>query len=319
MGKADRLVVAAVQMESVDGDIRGNLARAEPFVAQAKAAGAELILLPEFMPGGYDLSAAAWHSAEPSNGPTVQWLGRQARRHSAWVATTFLEARGRDFYNTFVLMPPGGSGPLRVRKREPAAVEAFVFRGHRDERVLATLLARVGVSICYEGFLTSTARALSAGKPDIVLMPHSAPTPTLSRAVSAADVDEYNAAIRDAAADMAKLFKVPAVMANKVGAWKLNSYWPFPDEDSTFPGGSAIADAAGRVLARLDDGEGVIAAEIGLNPGLKAKPALAGRGRWVRKPPRLFRYFVFAETAGRLRYRFSRKRRRAAARVGPLV
>ncbi|MEO0996556.1 MAG: carbon-nitrogen hydrolase family protein [Pseudomonadota bacterium] len=319
MSEADKLVVAAVQMECVNGDIRRNLSRAEPLVAQAKAAGAELILLPEFMPGGYDLSAAAWRSAEPPDGPTVQWLHRQARQHSAWVATTFLEARGPDFYNTFVLMPPDGSGPLRVRKSAPAAIEAFVFRGHADDRVLATSLGRVGVSICYEGFLTSTARALAAGEPDILLMPHSAPTPTRSPAVNAADIDEYNTAIRNAAADTAKLLGVPAVMANKVGAWKLHSYWPFPDEDSSFPGGSAIADAGGRVVARLDDDEGVIVAEVGLNRGAKTKPALADRGKWVRKPPRLFRYFVFAETAGRLRYHVSRKRRRTAAAIGPLV
>ncbi len=42
--------VAAVQMASVDGDIEGNLAHAKTLIEQAAAQGAQIILLPEFMP-----------------------------------------------------------------------------------------------------------------------------------------------------------------------------------------------------------------------------------------------------------------------------
>ena len=50
-----QLNVAVVQFESVDGDVAGNLKTAEHWLYQAVAAGAELIVFPEFMPTGYHL------------------------------------------------------------------------------------------------------------------------------------------------------------------------------------------------------------------------------------------------------------------------
>ena len=47
------LRIAAVQVESHDGEIAANLARAEPFVAEAAAGGAQLVLCPEFLAAGY--------------------------------------------------------------------------------------------------------------------------------------------------------------------------------------------------------------------------------------------------------------------------
>ena len=61
-------------MESRDGAIEENLRRATEFVDQAAASGARLILLPEFMPTGYQYTNAIWDAGEPADGPTVSWL-----------------------------------------------------------------------------------------------------------------------------------------------------------------------------------------------------------------------------------------------------
>lgn len=47
------LTVGAIQMESNNRDIDGNLDRALPLVEQAAGRGATLICLPEFLPSGY--------------------------------------------------------------------------------------------------------------------------------------------------------------------------------------------------------------------------------------------------------------------------
>jgi len=86
------LRVAAVQVESRNGDIAGNLARAEDPVRRAAAAGARLVLLPEFLPTGYIFEDSIWEAAEPPEGETVQWLNSLSSELGIYLGTTFLEA-----------------------------------------------------------------------------------------------------------------------------------------------------------------------------------------------------------------------------------
>jgi predicted amidohydrolase len=139
-------------------------------------------------------------------------------------------------------------------------------------------------------------------------MPHSAPTPTKAVGVADADLAEYDDAIRTTARNMAVALGVPTVMANKVGPWRTKPPWPFPTESSRFPGLSAIARANGELAGQLGDEEGVLVAKVVLGAaGRKNVPELP-TGKWVRRPPKLFRLFVFSETLGGASYRLFRKR-----------
>jgi N-carbamoylputrescine amidase len=315
MSESKTIRVAAVQIDSINGDIDRNLAHAVPFVAQAKSKGAQLILLPELMSTGYELTDSIWSSAEPSQGTTVQWLKEQALKHSVWIGTSFLEAVKDHFYNTFVLVNPDGQESLRVRKSKPGATEAFFFEGSYGSHVVDTPFGRIGVSICYEGYLATSVQSLHREKPDFVLMPMSAPTPTLNRPVKQTDLEEYNAAVKTGASNLANELGVPAIMANKVGNWKTKTPWPFPAENSTFPGFSSIADADGEIISSLENQEGVIVADIVLNPEKKTKQLPEMFGKWARRPPRIFKLFIIAETIGSLNYLLSIKRRHMARMV----
>lgn len=52
--------VAAIQMESTDGALQANLARATRLVEHAAGQVAQLVLLPELMPTGYRLTQDLW-------------------------------------------------------------------------------------------------------------------------------------------------------------------------------------------------------------------------------------------------------------------
>ena len=313
--KAKTIRVAAVQVTSNEEDIRRNLAHAEPFLMEAKSKGAQLILLPEFLPTGYCLEKSIWGMAEPSNGITVNWLIEQARKHSTWIGTSFLEADGQHFYNTFVLVDPGGNEKIRVRKCRPAATEMYFFKGEQTDRVADTEFGRIGVSICYEGALSQTIRELYEQKADLVIMPMSAPTPTLNKPLSSKDIEEYNTTLKSFASYVSTELGVPAVMANKVGPWKTKSPWPFPLEESSFPGFSTICDADGAVRSQLGNEEGVIVAEIELNARSKLGDLPTFFGKWARKPPKIFKLLVIAESLGRIGYTISFLRRRMAGRI----
>ena len=102
------LRVAAIQPRSVNGDPEGNLRRAQLLIAEAATGGAQLVLLPELVRAGYDLTRQLWKFAEPTAAsPSVRFATDVAKLHGIYVGLTFLEASGDQFYNTFVLAGAG--------------------------------------------------------------------------------------------------------------------------------------------------------------------------------------------------------------------
>ena len=98
-----RLKVAVVQMESKIGREPANLRRAERFVRQAAAEGANLVCLPEaFLTSGNILEVA--DVAVPIPGEATDQLCRLAREEGVHIGAGLLE-RGDDgsYYSTSVL------------------------------------------------------------------------------------------------------------------------------------------------------------------------------------------------------------------------
>lgn len=318
-GAAPRtLRVAAVQMPSENGQIAANLARATEWVERAVHDGAELVLLPEFLSTGYIWTQAIWNAAEPKCGPTVEWLRATSRRLGIWLGTTYLEAEGSDFYNTFVLTGPDGAEAGRVRKQHPALWEAAFFRGEVGSHVIDTPLGRIGVGICYENYLAFLPPLLHRESVDLLLMPHSAPSPTESIPVLRHMVARFQADLQSVASHYANALGIPAIMVNKCGPWRSGLILERP---ANFPGYSAIVDGDGTVKARLDDDERVIVADVVLDGSRKAPAApQQQRGRWARETSfGQTLACVAPETVGGSLYRMSLERRKRARAVSSMV
>src|SRR5258708_3445209 len=172
---ARTLRIAVVQMQSSDRDIDGNLKRASTFAETAAAKDAKFVLFPELMATGSYLSFDTWDSGEPSDGETVQWLKSTSRRLHVFLGTSFLEADGADFYDTFVLTTPAGEEAGRVRKQIPAGPEAYFFRGDVGPHVIATAIGKIGVGICAENYYCFAASQMLQQPADFVIMPHASP------------------------------------------------------------------------------------------------------------------------------------------------
>jgi N-carbamoylputrescine amidase len=252
--------IAVVQMPSANGAIEDNLGRATRWAAAAARAGAGLVLFPELMPTGYSLYTDIWDAAEPGDGPTARWLGATARRWGVYIGTSFLEADGEDFYNTFVLTGPDGAEAGRVRKAVPADVEAYFFKGAMGPHVIETAIGRIGVGVCAESYYCALAEAMRTGRADLILMPHSAADCSASGALPAAPGTHLGLWY-------AAHLGVPVAFANKVGPWRSRAIEPPPLEATGFfPGRSAIVDGDGRVLADMDGREGFAVADVTLDP-----------------------------------------------------
>jgi len=264
------LRIAVVQMKSLDHDTDGNLRNATTYAEEAAARGAQFVLFPEFMATGSYLSFDTWDSAEPSQGKSVQWLKSTSRRLHMWLGTSFLEARGADFYDTFVLTAPSGDEVGRVRKQIPAGPEAYFIRGDAGPHVISTAIGKIGVGICAENYYCFAASQFLRDSADFIVMPHSSPDMSNSGGLQSPPGTHI-------ASWYAKKLGVPVAMVNKVG----RSYKPPPNEiKGVFPGHSAIVDSDGTVLQSMDDNEGIGIANITLDPARKtgADQVCAGVG-----------------------------------------
>lgn len=321
-GTVRTVKVAAVQMESKNGEIMENLRHAMPLIEKAAAQGAKLVLLPEFMPPGFELTCKLWDAAETCDGMTVSWLKETSGRLGIYLGTSYLEADGEDFFNTFALAGPDGRIAGTVRKQSPSLAENYFFRGDTGNHVIDTDIGRIGVGICNDNhmaYLPGTIQKMSA---DIMLMPHSWALPTKpSKAVSQADIDRWHANMKDMAPLYSRLLGIPAVMVNKTGPFISGRPPGFislmtPDwTEYVFPGHSTISDCDGRVLARTDGEEGFIVADVVLDPlrKKKEKPRTYGHFSYPGSAGR--NIMLLMNLTGRFSYRFNGERKKRAAEL----
>ena len=101
--------VAAIQHDIVWEDRDANFERLGPMIAAAATQDARLVVLSEMFSTGF--SMATDRIAEPADGPSVQFLVEQARRHDVWVCGSIPERpAGVDRpFNQLVLAAPDGS------------------------------------------------------------------------------------------------------------------------------------------------------------------------------------------------------------------
>lgn len=279
------LTVAAIQIRCEPLRKEENLAHAEALIEQAAAQGAELVLLPELLPGGYLLTEDIWNTAEKSTGSSVAWLKQTARRFGIFLGMSYAEADGPDFFNSFVLATPQGTIAGRVRKSPPASVEAYFFRGGNDPHYIDTEIGRIGVGICYENLLYERIAALHQASVDLVIQPTAAGTPTPAFPIRTKDCAAFDCMLKGSTAFYAKALGVPVVMANRCGPLVTPLPGGFPPQNTRFPGLSAVADSDGTLVAQLGAEEGIAFARVTLDPARKEVRPPKAYGRWALPVP----------------------------------
>jgi N-carbamoylputrescine amidase len=317
---ASRVVrVAAVQLDCIPNGGERNRANAAAWIAQAAGQGAQLVLLPEMMPGGYLLSEDIWDSAEPAgSGPSLAWLRDTARRHGIHLGMSLLEVEGEDFYNAFYLATPDGGIAGRVRKQPPASVEAYLTRAGDDPHVIDTELGRIGVGICYENLLHCRMAELHAASVDLVLQPTSAAAPTPAFPIRRKDSLSFGDFLAAGPGRYARALGVPVVMANKCGRLVTELPAPFPAQDTVFPGRTQIVDGDGCVQAAMGAEEGVIVADVTLDPARKVAAAPTSHGRWSMPVPWYGFLWPLTQWTGERAYAANERRKKKARTMAGL-
>jgi N-carbamoylputrescine amidase len=305
-----QLRIGVVQMDCCVGDIRGNLAHAGELVETTQQQGAQIVLLPELMPSGYTLTEEIWDYAEPFSGPTVAWLTHTAKRLNIYLGTSLLEADGEDFFNTFALASPEGTIAGTVRKSPAASLEAFFYRAGDGSHIIETEVGRLGVGICYENLLFERLYGLFQASVDLVLQPSAAGRP---KPMKPGDVELFDRMIKRSAPYYARTLGVPVALANRTGAIHTDLPGGYGEFQSSFPGLSQIVDSDGSVRARLGEEEGVLVAEVELDPARKKlKKPRCFKKMWAFPMP--WFAFIWPETQlqGEQAYQNNNRRRERA-------
>nr|MDT0656817.1 carbon-nitrogen hydrolase family protein [Micromonospora sp. DSM 115978] len=234
-------------------DLDHALGRIGKLIDGARAAGAELLVLPDAAIGGYlaDLrhpDPAAFPPALKPDDPIFERIGAMAR--DMVVCVGFCEAAGDDRYNAAVCLT--GSGVLgRHRKVHLPAAEGVAYRAGDTFAAFDTPVGRLGMLIDYDKTFPESARTLALDGAQIVACLSAWPAsitnaaPKLSQDRQSRLFDLYDCA-------RAAENQVVVVSSNQTGA----------AGGMRFLGQAKVVGPAGNMLARTWAKAGLAVAEL---------------------------------------------------------
>jgi N-carbamoylputrescine amidase len=255
-----------VQMQ-MSSDPDENLRAAVTKVAEAAAAGARLVCLPELFRSRYFAQredAALFDLAEPVPGPSTDALSRAAKQAGVVVIAPVFERRAPGLYhNTAVVIDADGRIVGLYRKMhipdDPAYYEKFYFApGDLGFRVFDTQVGRIGTLVCWDQWYPEGARLTALQGAHILFYPTAIGWhPSEKARDGATQLDAWRTIQRSHA--IANGLYVAAV--NRVGHERLDG----AGEGLEFWGGSFLVDPFGTVVAEASgQGEAIVIGEVDL-------------------------------------------------------
>ena len=233
-----RSVTAAIVQVAWTGDKESMIELHEKHVAEAAAAGTQVMCFQELFYGPYfcqvqDTEFYSYAEAVP-DGPTVKRFQELAAKHEMVLVLPMYEHEKAGFlYNTAAVIDADGSYLGKYRKTHIPQVkgfwEKFYFRpGNLGYPVFETAVGTVGVYICYDRHFPEGWRALGLAGAEIVFNPSAT-----SRGLSA-----YLWQLEQTSAAVANMYYVGAI--NRIGVEPLG--------DNDFYGTSYFADPRGQFV-----------------------------------------------------------------------
>jgi len=275
-----KVKVAAIQMRMGE-DMHANIAKAEQFVREAAANGAQIILLPELFETLYfckDMDVKYFSWAQPlKNNTLIQHFAALAKELHVVVLVSYFEKADEGYkvncearedslgyFNSLVVVNADGTVMENYRKTHipdgPGYEEKFYFQpGNTGFKVYETTYGKIGVGICWDQWFCETARALTLMGAEIIFYP----TAIGSEPEIHVDSKEHWQRVQ---MGHAATNTVPVVAANRIGTETGESC------ELSFYGSSFMTDYTGKKIAEAShDKEEIIYGEYNLDENAKQR------------------------------------------------
>ena len=258
-----RYKIGLVQM-AMSADPEANLQRAIANLAEAAAAGAQLVCLPELFRSQYFAQRedpALFDLAEPVPGPSTDALGKAAQQAGVVVIAPLFERRAPGLYhNSAVVIDADGRVVGIYRKMhipdDPAYYEKFYFTpGDLGFRAFDTRVGRIGTLVCWDQWYPEAARLTALQGASVLFYPTAIGWHPAEKATDgAAQLDAWRTIQRSHA--IANGCYVAAV--NRVGYER-----PAGGDGLEFWGSSFLADPLGTIVVEAPpDREALVIGEV---------------------------------------------------------
>jgi predicted amidohydrolase len=165
--------IALAQMLVEPGEKQANLARAESWIAQAAARGADVVVLPEALTLGWTHPSARALADEIPGGESCARLAQAARANGVLVCAGIVERAGDRLFNAAVLLDADGRVLIHHRKIHELDFAQELYACGDRLSVAQTAFGTVGVMICADGFAPgqSISRTLGMMGARVILSP----------------------------------------------------------------------------------------------------------------------------------------------------
>ena len=255
------LSVCVAQCAARPGDVAANLAIHRGLVAQARAAGADLLVFPELSLVGHTAADALLEVAMKAHDARLAALSRAAGDME--IVVGFIEeGPAAQFYNSAAVLRNGALVYIHRKINIPSYGRLDETKHYAPGRFVDVHRLRddwvMGLMICADLYNPALAHLAFLHGATLLVAPVSS-----AREAVAHDFDNP-ASWATTLGFYAMMYGAPVVMANRVGV----------EDDLSFWGGSRIIDAHGRTVAEAGAGEGLIQARLDYQDTRRARARL---------------------------------------------
>ena len=249
-----KTIVAAIQF-SVPETRESSIEKAEKFVREAAALGANVILLPELFETPYFCQERRYEHYDlalpTEENPAVRRFLDVSKELDVVLPISFYERDVNNFYNSVALLDCGEILGVYRKTHIPDDhfyQEKFYFTpGNTCFKVWDTRFGKLGVGICWDQWFPEAARCMALDGAELLLYPTAIGSEPI---IECDSMSHWRRCMQGHAA--ANL--VPVIAANRVGTEMI-----FPDDGNanqqselTFYGSSFITDGTGALLQTAD-------------------------------------------------------------------